>query len=83
MKKKFDLTWEEVCQGIAQCAINIAYGPTTIEPGSRSHRAMEVFCEYMCEIDKANDRQSRLLLMERLFGDVCEAAEQRLLPRKK
>jgi hypothetical protein len=41
------MSWVEVCAGIAQGAINIAEGITTIEPESRIHDAMSDFCEYM------------------------------------
>lgn len=41
------MSWEDVCHWIAQGAINIAEGHTTIEAGSRVHTAMNAFCEYV------------------------------------
>lgn len=38
---------DDVIHFIAQGAVNIAEGITTIEPGSRIHRAMEDFCFYV------------------------------------
>jgi hypothetical protein len=40
------MSWEEVCHFIAQGAINIEYGHTTIEVNSPVHKAMLAFCEY-------------------------------------
>lgn len=41
------MEWQDVCHFIAQGAINIADGMTTIEAGSSIHRAMEAFCAHM------------------------------------
>ena len=41
------MSWDEVCHWIAQGAVNIAEGHTTIETGSRVHNAMNAFCEYV------------------------------------
>jgi hypothetical protein len=41
------MSWEDVLHFIAQGAVNIAEGHTTIEAGSRVHNAMNAFCEYV------------------------------------
>lgn len=46
-KKETTMSWEEVCHFIAQGAINIEYGHTTIEVNSPVHKAMLAFCEYV------------------------------------
>lgn len=43
-RAKKRLTWGQVLAGIAQGAINISEGLTTIEAGSRVHRSMEELC---------------------------------------
>ncbi len=43
------MSWEDTVHFIAQGAINISEGMQTIEPGSKIHRAMESFCDYMCK----------------------------------
>lgn len=41
------MPWEAVCMNLAQGAINIAEGHTTIEAGSPVHHALEDFCHYV------------------------------------
>jgi hypothetical protein len=41
------MSWEDILHFIAQGAVNIAEGHTTIEAGSRVHIAMNAFCEYV------------------------------------
>lgn len=43
------MSWEEVCHFIAQGAINIDSGLTTIEKNSQVHKAMHAFCDFMTE----------------------------------
>lgn len=43
------MNWEEVCHWIAQGAVNIAEGHTTIEADSRVHVAMKAFCEMVTQ----------------------------------
>jgi hypothetical protein len=46
MTDRKPMPWIEVCAGIAQGAINISEGHTTIEAGSPVHKAMIDFCEH-------------------------------------
>lgn len=47
MEEEPQMSWDDVCHWIAQGAVNISEGHLTIEAGSRVHRAMEAFCEYV------------------------------------
>lgn len=45
-KKTDVMPWAEVAHFIAQGAVNVTEGHTTIEPRSKVHRAMIDFCEH-------------------------------------
>jgi hypothetical protein len=49
------MTWIEIMSGIAQGAINISEGLTTIEKDSRVHRAMLDLCERFTRIERGEE----------------------------
>lgn len=55
MTKDGNMTWAEICFGIAQGTINVTEGLTNVEPGSLVHRAMEQFCTRFTNVENGSE----------------------------
>ncbi len=71
---KPSMSWEDVCHFIAQAAVNIFSGETTIEPGSKIHQAMEAFCVYVPKLKYVSSNFARDL--DNLRGDAESAGQE-------